>query len=136
MALSGGAIFNALAAGNRDAVEDESPTLDVCLSHPTPMSQFHYHFWSACSVKGYGFWSDTHATKLCREEENCTTKAADVTINGTSGNQSSYFTPANWDKPIGLARDGHLIMGPYKDASGTRYDCTNRDVCNGAFVGD
>ena len=27
-------------------------------------------------------------------------------------------------------------MGPYKDASGTRYDCTNRDVCNGAFVGD
>ena len=34
--LSGGALFNSLAAGNTDAVEGEADTLDVCFSHPTP----------------------------------------------------------------------------------------------------
>lgn len=34
--LSGGALFNALAAGNSDAIEGEGYTLDTCLSHPTP----------------------------------------------------------------------------------------------------
>lgn len=38
MALTGGYIYNALAAGNADAVEGELDTLDVCLSHPTPSS--------------------------------------------------------------------------------------------------
>jgi len=59
-----------------------------------------------------------------------------MTMGTGISNQASYFTKENWDKPIGIARDGHLIVGPYVDASGTRYDCTNRDVCNGAFVGD
>lgn len=35
VALSGGYIYNALASGNLDAVENESGTFDVCLSHPT-----------------------------------------------------------------------------------------------------
>jgi len=34
--LSGAYIYNALAGGNVDAVENEGDTLDVCLSHPTP----------------------------------------------------------------------------------------------------
>ena len=28
-----------------------------------------------------------------------------------------------------------MIIGPYKDGSSTRYTCSNRDVCNGAWVG-
>ena len=64
------------------------------------------------------------------------TDPAAITMTGTTGSNPPYYTAANWDKPLGIARDGHLIMGPYKDSSGTRYDCTNRDVCNGAFVGD
>ena len=46
--LSGAYIYNALAAGNADAVETEADTLDVCLCHPAPGGQFHYHFWSSC----------------------------------------------------------------------------------------
>jgi len=41
--LSGGQIFNGLAAGNLDAVENEWVTLDECLSHPTPFGEYHYH---------------------------------------------------------------------------------------------
>ena len=58
-----------------------------------------------------------------------------MTMGAGSNGQTSYYVASNWDKPIGLARDGHLIVGPYKDASGTRWDCSNRDVCNGAFIG-
>mmetsp|Transcript_41063 Transcript_41063/g.53856 ORF Transcript_41063/g.53856 Transcript_41063/m.53856 type:complete len:244 (+) Transcript_41063:567-1298(+) len=137
IALSGGYIYNALAAGNTDAVENEADTLDTCMSHPAPGGQFHYHIWSACAVKNYGYWSSTHAPPLCKSTTNCTT--APWTMNKAAGTnngvaQQSYFTAANWDKPIGLARDGHLIMGPYKNASGALWTCADRDVCNGAFV--
>ena len=134
--LSGGAIFNSLAAGNKDAVEGEVDTLDTCLSHPTPHSQYHYHFWSGCAVKNYGFWHGTEAPALCRKTSGCTTAPATMTMGTGVNSQSSFFTKANWDKPIGIARDGHLIMGPYKDANGTRWSCSNRDVCNGAFIGN
>ena len=66
VALSGGAIYNSLAAGNKDAVENEVDTLDVCLSHPTPHSAFHYHYWSGCAVSGYGFHSTSDAPTLCK----------------------------------------------------------------------
>ena len=59
IALTGAYIYNALAGGNVDAVENELQTLDVCLSHPTPMSEYHYHFWSACLKKGKGVWSNS-----------------------------------------------------------------------------
>ena len=36
VALSGAMIFNGLAAGNLDAVQNEWVTLDECLTHPTP----------------------------------------------------------------------------------------------------
>merc|ERR1712087_46558 len=49
IAISGANIFNALAAGNPDAVENEWVTLDECISHPTPTKEYHYHMWSPCS---------------------------------------------------------------------------------------
>ena len=131
--MSGGYIYNALAAGNRDAVEDEIETLDVCLCHPTPFSQFHYHFWSSCAVEGYGYASKTDAPPLCRDTDGCTTEPAKMTMNNSRNNQVPYFTAENWDKPVGLAKDGHLIMGPYKQ-DGSVYGCGDRDACNGAFV--
>lgn len=69
--LSGGYIYNALAGGNVDAVENEIATLDVCLSHPTPTSEFHYHFWSGCVVKDKGFWSNSAAPALCKDTNGC-----------------------------------------------------------------
>ena len=76
IAFSGGYIFNALAGGNTDAVEGELDTLDVCLNHPTPSAQFHYHYWTACAVKNYGFWSDTDAPELCVDVDDCMNNTA------------------------------------------------------------
>ena len=38
---------------------------------------------------------------------------------------------------MGLARDGHIIMGPYND-SGELWDCQtdDLDICNGRFFSD
>ena len=57
-----------------------------------------------------------------------------MVIGDTVDGQPRLFTADRWDKPIGLARDGHLIIGPYKP-DGSQWGC-DRDVCNGAFIGD
>ena len=67
MALSGMYIYNSLAAGNKDAVEDEAKTLDSCFSHPTPFGEIHYHYWSPCIKSGQGFASTTTPSPLCKD---------------------------------------------------------------------
>ena len=59
IALSGALLFNALAEGSVDAVENECITMDQCLSHPTPNGEYHYHSWSPCLQKGNGWASTT-----------------------------------------------------------------------------
>lgn len=39
------------------------------------------------------------------------------------------------EQVIGIAKDGHLIYGPY-NGSGELYTCDDRDVCNGKFMSD
>jgi len=36
---------------------------------------------------------------------------------------------------FGIARDGHVIVGPY-NAQGELWDCTQLDVCHGTFLAD
>jgi len=73
IALSGGYIYNSLAAGNLDAVENEANTLDVCLGHPTPGNAFHYHYWSPCIFENKGFASKTVVPPLCKDTSTCLT---------------------------------------------------------------
>ena len=46
-----------------------------------------------------------------------------------------YSSTANNGGIVGLARDGHLIVGPYNE-EGNWWGCQERDICNGAFIGD
>ena len=71
IALSGGMIFNALAAGNEDAVDNEKVTLDECVSHPTPFGEYHYHMWSPCIQKGNGWASTTTSPNMCKDDKEC-----------------------------------------------------------------
>jgi hypothetical protein len=50
IATNGVAIFNALDAGNRDAVAHE--TLDLCGGHPQQQGSYHYHAIPACLTRG------------------------------------------------------------------------------------
>ena len=133
IALTGGYIYNALALGNADAVETEADTLDVCFDHPSPQGEFHYHYWGSCLVKNYGFWSDSESPALCRDTSNCASDPANFTLNNALSSQTVFYSASTWDSPIGLARDGHVILGPYNSAGNT-WSCSDRDVCNGAFV--
>merc|ERR1711862_981828 len=42
---------------------------------------------------------------------------------------------ANYGGDFGLARDGHVIKGPY-NAQGELWDCSLLDLCNGTFIED
>lgn len=43
------------------------------------------------------------------------------------------FNAARGRQPIGLAYDGHIFWGPYKD-DGTLYNGCETDLCNGVYV--
>ena len=51
------------------------------------------------------------------------------------------YMSANWGSNsdnggvVGLARDGHIIVGPYND-DGELWICDEHDVCNGTFLKD
>ena len=116
VAFSGMMIFNSLAGGNTDALDFEIKTLDSCLNHPSPTGSLHYHYWSPCVRKGYGFASTTEAPVLCADSANdeCMTNPSSyVTTKANSGQTSPYADTSDYGGLIGLAKDGHVIVGPY-----------------------
>ena len=40
-----------------------------------------------------------------------------------------------YQKAVGLAKDGHIIVGPY-NKDGELWSCDDHDVCNGVFLAD
>lgn len=105
--ISGALIFNALAAGNADAVENEYVTLDECISHPTPTKEYHYHMWSPCTIKGNGWASTTTSPNMCINDEKCRDDPVQFAINAAWTDTQTY------GKILGIAKDGHMIIGPY-----------------------
>jgi hypothetical protein len=128
--LSGALIFNALDGFNLDAVENEIPTLDYCLSHPTPFGQYHYHAWSPCLRKGKGIASATEVPSRCQTNPNCQKDPLGFNLaQGWSGANKVN------EEIIGISRDGHIVLGPW-NANGELWDCNKHDICNGAFLAD
>ena len=48
---------------------------------------------------------------------------------------SGWPSKTNYGGIIGLARDGHMIVGPY-NADGELWACDDHDFCNGTFLAD
>lgn len=44
-------------------------------------------------------------------------------------------TDLPYEKEMGLAKDGHIIVGPYNE-DGELWSCDEHDVCNGVFLSD
>ena len=127
IAISGAMIFNALASGNQDAVENEWVTLDECLTHPTPYGEYHYHMWSPCYKKGNGWASTTVAPDMCKDNMACHLDPMTYAINAAFTDTSTY------GEIIGVTKDGHLIYGPY-NSNGELWSCDEHDICNGTFI--
>jgi hypothetical protein len=43
------------------------------------------------------------------------------------------FSDEEYLTPIGIAKDGHIIWGPY-NATGSVWNTCDLDVCNGMFI--
>lgn len=123
-AISGGLIFNGLAGGNTDAVTSEGDTMDKCLSHTSPNGDLHYHSLSPCIQIG----SKTKKPALCNSDDDCLEHMASWSMLG-------WDSTSNHGGVYGIARDGHVIYGPY-NAQGELWNCDDHDVCNGFFLAD
>lgn len=49
--------------------------------------------------------------------------------------KSTFIYRSNYGGMIGIAKDGHVIYGPY-NKDGELWGCTDTDYCNGFFLGD
>jgi hypothetical protein len=128
-AITGGSIYNGLDGSNLDAVENEGQDLDRCLSHSSPFGQLHYHSLSSCVNDSSAYRSQTFKPALCMNTPDCVDEIATWMINGWTG------TTTNFGGIFGIARDGHVIYGPYNE-DGELWACEDYDVCNGFFLAD
>lgn len=49
--------------------------------------------------------------------------------------RNTSFPSSAKAEPMGIARDGHIIVGPY-NSKGELYSCEDLDICNGTFLDD
>ena len=89
---------------------------------------FHYHVSSPCMTTSK-IASTNQAPDLCQDSPLCQLNPSLFALT-TGFNDKSSFGGV-----IGLARDGHLVYGPYNE-SGELWSCYEYDVCNGAFLED
>ena len=126
------AIYNGLASAGVDAVTSEVDTLDKCLLHPTGSSagnMLHYHSLGLC-MKPSSWTSTTDVPTLCdsKASPECVSKPFEWAL-------ASWSDKNNFGGEVGLARDGHVIVGPW-NADGELWSCEDHDVCNGTFIAD
>jgi hypothetical protein len=135
------AIFNAINSSTSitDAVAATANSVDLCgtmsettagandaLSNATGR-QLHYRSISQC-MKTSSYTSTTVVPKMCTDTDDCKNDP-------WSWGTRAWSDNTNYGGDVGLARDGHVIKGPY-NVDGELWDCDDHDICNGAFLND
>ena len=129
-AMDNVAIFNALSDSNKDIIQEkELDRFDDCmLSMSTTGNAIKYHTMSGClGAKA----SKTVVPGMCKDadQDTCRRDPLNYTMKKTNLTESPY------EKAMGLAKDGHIIVGPY-NSDGELWSCDDHDICNGAFLSD
>ena len=109
--------------------EDNEQPLDTCLGHnqlSSDSGMYHYHHLSPCINATFGS-VDSAGLHECDETPACT---ADKTGYALSG-YASMTTRAI----VGLAKDGHVMYGPYND-TGALWEPAVVDACGGSWSSD
>ena len=127
------AIYNGLSADDVDAVEYEVKSMDKCLMHPTGSQggyTLHYHSLGLCMQPSSAWTSTSLVPTLCDSAASpeCINKPFEWAL-------AAWTDKANYGGEVGLARDGHVIVGPY-NGDGELWSCDDHDVCNGTFIDD
>jgi hypothetical protein len=81
-------------------------SVDACLGHPNGNNIYHYHIASGCAVN-----PPSGTISSCAGTSSCASNLASYSI--------SLFNSYRTLTVIGIAKDGHVIYGPY-DSSGTQ----------------
>lgn len=131
VSIGGGVFFTALSSVNEDpfypaddGVYDSAnlEEVDSCLAHPQAADHlYHYHIMPPCI--GEPSLADTMS--MCTSGDTCYDDVKDYALDAYSSWKSL--------NPIGIARDGHIIWGPYDD-NGDTWSACDVDVCNGLVV--
>ncbi|CAF1240060.1 unnamed protein product [Rotaria sordida] len=119
--VDGVTILNVNSANNVDPFYPTgtyaSELVDACLGHPNAASNgYHYHIASGCALN-----PPTGTIGSCKSTSACNASIANYSISKFS----SYRTLT----VIGIAKDGHVIYGPY-DSTGAEVT-RGFDICNG-----
>ncbi|CAF3728718.1 unnamed protein product [Rotaria sp. Silwood1] len=80
-------------------------SVDACLGHPNPQNTYHYHMASGCALS-----PPSGTISSCTATSSCNSNVAAYGI--------SLFNSYRTLTVIGIAKDGHVIYGPY-DSTGT-----------------
>ena len=91
---------------------------DQCLSHPAGNGEFHYHIASGCMVN-----PPPGNVTNCSPNIGCLNNVASYSI--------QTFSSLRTLTVIGIAKDGHVIYGPYL-STGAQVT-SGFDICNGMF---
>lgn len=133
VAVDGGYIFGPLSNEDVDPffpnyygsvtdLEAAKEHVDLCLMHPEATGNLHYHMMSPCILA-----PDTYGRNVspCTDSTTCGTDK----VGWALGGYANYTSLT----PIGIAKDGHVIWGPYKDDGTVWADC-DVDMCGGAVI--
>lgn len=93
----------------------ETEKVDSCTGHPQVNGLYHYHILPPCLV------AKDHiiATDPCAKNSACSNDIATYT-------KGYYTTYAKTYTVLGIAKDGHKIIGPY-DSTGNEIDTATLD---------
>jgi YHYH protein len=102
----------------------QAEMVDGCLAHPQVSGIYHYHILPPCLVNA----ANLSPTTPCAVNQQC---SSDI-----KGYALASYENYKSEMVLGIAKDGHFILGPYKD-DGNLYDCTaGFDQCSGTTSGD
>ena len=111
-----------LIAGNNG--EYKPPQFDSCMSHIDKTGFIHSHLLGGCNSGGDVSYASKDG-EICKLTDTCHTLVKEYAL--------QKFSAARGRQPVGLAIDGHIIWGPYKD-DGSLYNACETDLCNGLLV--
>lgn len=131
IALNGVPIFSgvselgmdAYAAASYNGVKATNIAPDYCLGDNSHTSFYHYYTMSPCILSGALKSSPT--AKSCNSDTTCKSDKETYLLKAKSSQKTLT--------PIGIARDGHKIYGPFDD-NGDTWDPCDVDICNGLII--
>ena len=130
--INGVIIFGTVSANKVDpyypqswsgAVSVVAENVDACIGHPDFDGIYHYHFLPPCVI-GSSYIS---TTRSCAAVSACTSDLKTYALTGFASSKALTV--------VGMAKDGHVIYGPY-DSSGDLFDCNDLDICGGYTFSD